>query len=154
MRAKLNWLGVVLAAALLAGVGDQPGFAETDKADKAAGGDVKRMQGTWTAAAAGEAGGEQVVYTFKDNKLTVKGNTRTYEMTVTIDESAKPEKTIDMKIDKAPEDAKGQTSKGIYKFDGNDKLVLCFRPAGDRPQKFEQVEVEQFLVTLARKADK
>lgn len=110
--------------------------------------DRQKMQGEWTTPA---EGGESVVYTFKDDKLSVKAPSRSYEITVTLDDAAKPEKSVDMKIDEAPEDAKGKTSKGIYKFDGDDKLVICFRPTGDRPTKFEQVGLEQFLVELTRK---
>jgi uncharacterized protein (TIGR03067 family) len=113
-------------------------------------GDLKKLQGTWTAPSGD--GGESV-YTFKDNKLTVKAPTRTYQMTVTLDESAEPHKTIDLKIDEAPEDAKGKTVKAIYKLDGDDKASLCFRPEGERPGKFEQVEVEQFLIELKRKKE-
>jgi uncharacterized protein (TIGR03067 family) len=73
-------------------------------------------------------------------------------MTVTLDDAAKPHKTIDFKIDEGPEDAKGKTSKAIYKLDGNDKAVLCLRPEGERPDKFEQVGEEQFVINLTRKA--
>jgi hypothetical protein len=59
-------------------------------------------------------------------------------MTVTLDDSAKPHKSIDFKVDEGPEDAKGKTSKAIYKLDGDDKAVLCLRPEGERPDKFEQ----------------
>ena len=72
-------------------------------------------------------------------------------MTLTIDPEAKPDKTIDFKIDEAPDDAKGKTSKGIYKFEG-EKLVWCFRPEGDRPAKYEQIGYEQIVSTLTREA--
>ena len=50
-------------------------------------------------------------------------------MTVKIDPAAKPEKTIDFHIDEGPDDAKGKTSKGIYKFeDDNNTFVFCMRP--------------------------
>jgi uncharacterized protein (TIGR03067 family) len=110
-------------------------------------GDLKKMQGEWTWANEGGA----AVWTFKGNKLTVKGQNRTYEMTVTLNEKAKPEKTLDMKIDKAPDDAKGKTSPAIYKFDGEDKLIVCFAPEGKRPEKYETVGVEQFNAELKRK---
>ena len=58
---------------------------------------------------------------------------------------------IDLHIDEAPDDAKGQTSKGIYKFDGDDKFVFCFTPQAERPAKFEQIGFEQFLMELKRK---
>ena len=111
-------------------------------------GDLKRLQGEWTTPS--QAGGD-IVYTFKGDKLTIKVPTREYKMTVKLDETAKPDKTIDLHIDEGPDDAKGATSKGIYKFDGDDKFVFCFSPEGERPTKYEQVGVEQFLTELKRK---
>ncbi len=65
-------------------------------------------------------------------------------MTVKIDPTAKPEKTIDFHIDDGPDDAKGKTSKGIYKLeDDNNTFVFCMRPEGDRPDKYEQVGFEK-----------
>jgi uncharacterized protein (TIGR03067 family) len=110
-------------------------------------GDLKKLQGKWTAPA-GDGG--KVAYTFKGKTLKVEAPTRTYEMTVTLDEAVKPEKTIDFKIDEAPEDAKGKTCKGIYKLDGDDKMTFCFRPEGDRPTKYEMVGFEQIIVELTR----
>ena len=69
-------------------------------------------------------------------------------MTVTLDPAAKPEKSIDFKIDEAPDDAKGKTCKGIYKLDGNDKMTFCFRAEGDRPTKYEMVCFEQIVTEL------
>ncbi len=111
------------------------------------GGDLKKLEGKWEADS-GQGG--KVTYSFKGNKLKVEAPSRTYEMTVTLDATAKPEKTIDFKIDEAPDDAKGKTSKGIYKFDGGDKFVFCFRPEGDRPEKYEQVGYEQIVTELKR----
>src|SRR5688500_9704570 len=121
-------------------------LAEDAKDAKSA--DLKKLQGQWTAPS---QGGGDVVYTFKDEKVTVKTPNREYKMTVKLDEAAKPSKTIDFHIDEGPDDAKGSTSKGIYKFDGDDKFVFCFIPEGERPTKFEQVGTEQFLVELKRK---
>jgi len=113
--------------------------------------DLKKIEGEWTTPS---QGGGDVVYTFKGDKLTVKAPTREYKMTVKLDDSAKPNKTIDFHIDQGPDDAKGKTSKGIYKFDGDDKFVFCFTPEGERPTKFEQVGFEQFLTELKRKGAK
>ena len=79
--------------------------------------------------------GGKVTYSFKGKKLKVETPSRSYEMTVTLDSTAKPDKTIDFKIDEGPEDAKGKTSKGIYKFDGDNKFIFCFCPMGDRPDQ-------------------
>ena len=123
-----------------------------DAKDPKSSADLKALQGSWTGTT---PGGNDIVLTFKDDKLTVKSPSRTYQITVTLDDQAKPDKTIDMHIDEAPEDAKDKTSKGIYKFDGNDKdkLRICFSPEGERPTKFETVENEQYLVELKRKKD-
>lgn len=139
----------VVFAVVLSGLLTASVVTGADDASKASG-DLKKIQGTWTAPS---QSGEESVYTFKDNKLTVKAPSRTYQMTVTLDEAAKPHKTLDLKIDEAPEDAKGKTVKAIYKLDGDDKLSVCFRPEGERPTKFEQVEMEQFLIELKRKSD-
>ena len=144
MPAKLNGLRTVAVLVLVLLAGAMAARGEDGKGSE----DQKKMQGEWTAPS---ADGEKTVYTFKDDKLTVKAPSRTYEITVTLDAAAKPEKTIDLKIDKAPDDAKGKTSKGIYKFDGDDKLVICVRPEGERrPEKYEQVGFEQILVELTR----
>jgi uncharacterized protein (TIGR03067 family) len=122
--------------------------AFADDAKKGAA-DLKKLQGSWTTPSGG--GGDDVVYTFKDDKLTVAAPSRTYTITVTLDDAAKPHKAMDMKIDQAPDDAKGQTVAAIYKLDGDDKAQICFRPGGERPDKFEQVGFEQFVVELKRK---
>jgi len=141
MLPRMKWIGLALATLLAssAGVrGDDPALE----------GDWKKLQGVWTIAT--ENGGE-VVYTFKGKTLDLKGPTRTYKMTITLDPAAKPDKTIDFKIDEGPEDAKGQTSKGIYRFDGDNKFTFCFSPQGERPTKYETVGVEQFAFELKRK---
>ena len=112
-------------------------------------GDLKKLQGKWITPA-GDGG--KVSYTFKGNKMKVVAPSRTYEMTVKIDDKAKPDKTIDFKIDEAPDDAKGKTSLGIYKFDG-EKLIWCFRPEGDRPTKYEQIGYEQILGELTHEKE-
>jgi len=113
-------------------------------------GDAKTIQGKWTTAA---QDGGKITYTFKGQKLKVEAPSRSYEITVTLDPKAKPDKTIDFKIDEAPEDAKGKTSLGIYKFDGDDKFIFCFRPQGERPTKYEQSGYEQIVTELKRAKD-
>jgi uncharacterized protein (TIGR03067 family) len=131
---------VAVIAALAAG-------RSASAADDKDGGDLKKLEGQWTAAS-GDGG--KVTYTFKANKVKIEAPSRTYEMTITLDATAKPDKTIDFKIDEAPDDAKGKSSKGIYKFEGNDKFIFCFRPEGDRPNKYEQIGYEQIVTELAR----
>ena len=143
MIAKRIGMGTILAVLIAVCAS---GRADDEKADA----DLKKLEGKWTAPA-GDGG--KVTYTFKGKKLKVVAPSRTYEMTVTIDSEAKPEKTIDFKIDEAPDDAKGKTSKGIYKFEGDDKLIWCFRPEGERPAKFEMVGFEQILGELKREKE-
>jgi uncharacterized protein (TIGR03067 family) len=119
----------------------------TVAAEEKDGGDLKKLEGKWTTDS-GQGG--KVTYSFKGNKLKIETPSRNYEMTVTLDANAKPDKTIDFKIDEAPDDAKGKTSKGIYKFEGNDKFIFCFRPEGDRPNKYEQIGYEQIVSELKR----
>ena len=88
----------------------------------------------------------------KGDKLEVKAPGRSYKMTVKIDPTARPEKTIDFQIDDGPDDAKGKTCKGIDKFgDDGHTFVFCFRGEGDRPDEYEQAGYEQILSTLKRK---
>ncbi|MHB1556115.1 MAG: TIGR03067 domain-containing protein [Isosphaeraceae bacterium] len=129
------------------------GFASRgdDAKKETAGGDLKKLEGKWTTRA---GNGETTTYTFKGNKLAIEAPSRSYEMTVTLNEKAKPEKAIDFKIVEAPDDAKGKTSRGIYKFDGADKFIFCFRGEGDRPDKYEQIGFEQIVVELKREKGK
>ena len=141
MMTRRAWVGLVMAALLTACVS----AAAAEEKDE---GDLKKLEGKWTTPSG--QGGDKITYTFKGNKLKIEAPTRTYEMTVTLDATAKPEKTIDFKIDEAPDDAKGKTSKGIYKFDGSDKFTFCMRPMGERPDKYEQIGYEQVVSELTR----
>ena len=110
--------------------------------------DLKRLEGEWSYK--DENGGE-VTYRFKGDTLSVRTPNRSYRMTVKLNPAANPEKTIDFHVDEGPEDAKGKTSKGIYKFEDDDIFIFCIRPEGDRPTKYEQSGYEQILSTLKRK---
>jgi uncharacterized protein (TIGR03067 family) len=127
--------------------GDHQHVAKLTRRPGGGAADLKKLQGAWTTKA---HDGSEVVFTFKGDKVTVKAPTRTYEMTVALGESDRPERTIDFKIDQGPDDAKGKTSPGIYKFDADDALVVCLRPTGDRPTKFERVGEEQFVMEFKR----
>jgi uncharacterized protein (TIGR03067 family) len=124
-------------------------FVSVRGEDSAVDDELKKLDGEWSVPSL--AGGD-VVYRFKGKKLEIEAPNRSYKMTITVDPKAKPDKTIDFKIDEAPDDAKGKTSKGIYKIESDDTLVLCFTGEGDRPTKYEQVGFEQILTKLKRKA--
>ncbi len=127
---------LIPSASLLLGADDK------DKVD----GDLKKVQGKWTAPS---GDGTKVTYAFDGKTLKVVAPSRSYTMTVTLDPEAKPDKTIDFRIDEGPEDSKGKTSKGIYKFDGDD-FVFCFSPQGDRPTKYEMEGYEKIVTTLTK----
>jgi uncharacterized protein (TIGR03067 family) len=140
MTSRMRGIGLVVIG-LVAAVG---GVRAEDTVE----GDLARLKGAWTNTS---PDGVVTTYTFNGKTLDLKGPTRTYKMTVILDTKAKPDKTINFQIDEGPDDAKGKTSKGIYKFDGEDKFIYCFRPEGDRPSKYEQVGFEQFVMELKRK---
>lgn len=141
MMMRRRWVGLAMTFLMAAG---QTAMAAEEKD----GGDLKKLEGKWTTPSG--QGGDPVTYTFKGKTLKVEAPSRTYEMTVTLDATAKPEKSIDFKIDEGPDDARGKTCKGIYKFDGDDKFIFCFRPEGDRPEKDEQEGYEQIVTELKR----
>lgn len=136
-------MGLVLAGLLASATALRADDAAVEK-------DLKTLEGEWTVKSGGGDG--EVSYKFKGDKLEVTAPSRSYKMTVKIDPAAKPEKTIDFHIDEGPDDAKGKTSKGIYKLeDDNNTFVFCFRGEGDRPDKYEQIGFEQILSKLKRK---
>lgn len=140
MRFKLGGMGLALARLLASATAPR-----ADAVDK----DLKALEGEWIIK--NEAGAE-ISCKFKGDKLEVTAPSRSYKMTVKIDPAAKPEKTVDFHIDKRLEDAKGKTSKGIYKLeDDNNTFVFCMRPEGDRPDKYEQIGYEQIVSKLKRK---
>jgi uncharacterized protein (TIGR03067 family) len=110
--------------------------------------ELKKMEGAWSVPSG--FGGE-VTYTFKGKSLAIESPNRSYKMTIKLDSKAKPEKSIDFQIDEAPDDAKGKLSKGIYKFEDDGALTLCFRGEGERPKEFEQIGFEQIVTKLKRK---
>ncbi len=147
MTTRRAVIGLAVATILGTGFATRGDDAKTEKD----GGDLKKLEGKWTTRA---GNGETTTYTFKGNKLAIEAPSRSYEMMLTLDAKAKPEKAIDFKIVEAPEDARGKTCKGIYKFDGADRFVFCFRAEGDRPDKYEQIGFEQIVVELKREKRK
>ncbi len=143
MSTKRPWMGLALIALIVP-------FSGLNAAEDKIEGDLKKVQGKWSTPSANGEG--KVTYTINGKKLKLVAPSRTYEMELTLDEAAKPEKTIDFKIVEGPDDAKGNTSKGIYKFDG-EKFVFCFAPQGDRPTKFEMEGYEKIIVTLTREKE-
>jgi uncharacterized protein (TIGR03067 family) len=134
-------MGLLVGGVLVGAVGVRADDAAVEN-------ELKKLAGEWMIK---NESGAEISYTFKGDKLVVKAPTRSYKMTVKIDPAAKPEKTIDFHIDEGPDDAKGKTSKGIYKFEDDDSFTFCMRPEGDRPDKYEQIGYEQIVSKLKRK---
>jgi len=107
---------------------------------------LKPFQGTWTSA--GE--GIDATWTFEGEKVKATVAGMDYTCKAKLDANAKPHRTIDLAIEEGPEEAKGKTSKGLYKLDG-EKLTLCVSaPGKDRPKEFAQVEDEAYLFELKK----
>jgi uncharacterized protein (TIGR03067 family) len=111
-------------------------------------GDLKKLQGEWVSK---DDQGEST-WTFKDDKLTLKAPGRDYEVKVKLDEGAKPEKAIDFDVLETSPNAKGYKAAGIYKFDGDDKVTICFASAdAGRPTDYAADFMNTFAFELTRK---
>ncbi len=140
-----------LAAILVLGVGAALFLGATARvlADDASTADaLKSLKGTWVTDE-----GIDSTWTFAGETLKASVNGVDYTCKVKADSKAKP-MTLDLAIDEGPEDAKGKTSKCIYKFDG-EKLILCVSvPGKDRPKEFEQTEGESYVFELKKEKPK
>ncbi len=149
MSASAMALTFLLTSAIGAGLSLSWGAASARGDDKAQAELLKPLQGTW--ASSGE--GIDATWTFDGEK--VKANVAGMEYTCKgkVDKDAKPA-TIDLVIEDGPEEAKGKTSKGIYKLDG-EKLTICVSvPGKDRPKDFAQVDDEAYLFELTKEKKK
>jgi uncharacterized protein (TIGR03067 family) len=107
---------------------------------------LKPFLGTWAT----DGDGIEAKWTFEAEKVKATVNGTDYTCKVKIDKEAKPNATLDLEIEEGPEEAKGKTSKAIYKLDG-EKLTLCVSvPGKDRPKDFAQVEDEAYLFNLKK----
>lgn len=137
----------LLTAVALVGLGLVAGAASRALGDDKDQSEVlKPFLGTW--ATDGE--GIDAKWTFEGEKVKATVNGTDYTCKVKVDKEAKPNPTIDLEIEDGPEEAKGKTSKCIYKLDG-EKLTLCVSvPGKDRPKEFAQVEDEAYLFSLKK----
>ncbi len=107
---------------------------------------LKPFQGTWAT----DGDGIDAKWTFDGEKVKATVNGTDYTCKVKVDTEAKPNPTFDLAIEEGPEEAKGKTSKAIYKLDG-EKLTLCVSvPGKDRPKEFAQVEDESYLFAMKK----
>ena len=137
-RALPAFAAIVFAAAGLAALAD-------DAKDDA----LKKLQGTWVNAKAGED--RQSRWSFDKDGLKATVGASDYAGKVTLDPKGEPFPTIDVAVSEGSGDNAGKTSKGIYKFDG-DRLVICVASPGGatRPSEFKEVEGEFYLFELAK----
>jgi uncharacterized protein (TIGR03067 family) len=146
LKATLAGLTTLLSLALMAGLGLAGGAASAFGDDKPQSELLKPFQGTW----ASEGDGIDAKWTFEGEKVKATVNGQDYTCKVKVDSDAKPFSAIDFMIEDGPEDAKGKTSKCIYKLEG-EKLTLCVSvPGKDRPKEFAQAEDEAYLFELKK----
>ncbi len=115
-------------------------FIQAEEKDNA---ELKKLDGTWKLDSLQQVGVVttrsplfDASWTLEDGKVDfkdAKGTVRKHKITV---DASKSPKTIDFVYGEG--DNKGKKSLGIYKLEGNDRLVLCLAPPGkERPTKFE-----------------
>lgn len=112
-------------------------------------GDLKLLQGTWSAAL---PDGTSVTFEFNDKKVVTTIGDMVIESTLELDEKAEPNKTIDFKIETGPPDIVGLTAPGIYKTsDEGKKVTICTgHPGTERPSDFQDEEGVSVLFELTK----
>jgi uncharacterized protein (TIGR03067 family) len=148
MRARAMATGLTALLTVASGAALLAGAARAMAADETAADALKTLKGTWVSEDPVESS-----WTFEGETLKATVNGLDYTCKVKADPKAKPA-TLDLLIDEGPEDAKGKTSKGIYKLEG-EKLILCVSlPGKERPKEFEINEGESYVFELKKESAK
>lgn len=109
-------------------------------------GDLKAIQGEWQF----QTEGQPSKWSVKADVMTSEIGGITYVSKMTLDDAAKPNKSIDFKLSEPAEYA-GQTSLGIYKLENNTLTICVARPGiPDRPTQFQAVEDVSLMLELKR----
>ncbi len=125
-----------------------PFAGRTSAADESPAAVLKTLAGTWTSSDPVDS-----TWTFEGETLKASVNGMDYTCKVKADPKATPAE-LDIVIDDGPEEAKGKTSRCIYKLDG-ETLTLCVSlPGKDRPKEFEQEEGEHYVFELKKEKPK
>ena len=143
-----------------AGDGGQPQLfvlnrktAATEAASK--GGDLAKMQGRWTAKV-GPNKNATLTITIKGKSIqfvipTADGTPREPKGEIKIDETAKPQKTVDWLNLTGPSGQAAPPILGIYKFEGDSLIICSGGVGGDRPTEFKAGEGNKpNLIVLSR----
>ena len=108
---------------------------------------AQTVSGTWVS----EGEGIDAKYTFRRRKAQSDGQRQRLHLQGQDRHRGQTVRHVDFMIEDGPDDAKGKTSKCIYKLDG-EKFTLCVSvPGKDRPKDFAQVEDESYLFELKKK---
>jgi uncharacterized protein (TIGR03067 family) len=144
-------------AAVLAATLAVTSFASAD--EKAAKGDLAKLQGTWKAKIAADL--FKVSLEIKDQNVVVTGSTGEGELfefkgDFSLDDTAKPHKTIDWKNFTSPDGEVVADVLAIYEFTDADTLKLCSGgPGNGRPADFKAPDGGQTpgVVVLTREKE-
>ena len=142
LRSSVRLASVALALVVLA-----PIHLVADEPKVELKGDMKMLQGDWVSK---DDTGEST-WTFKDDKLTLKTPSRSYDIVVKVDADAKPNKTMELNVTEASVNAKGFKGPAIYKFDGDKAVTICFGADGNRPTEYKTDFQTMFSFDLKKK---
>ena len=112
-------------------------------------GDLKTMQGQWISK---DGQGAESVWNFKEEHVSLKTPTRTYEMNIKLNPKGEPAKHIDFDVSEKSPNAKGYKAQGIYKLTDDGILKICFGDGDSgRPKEFKTDSGKTFSFDLKKK---